>query len=214
MLKKISAYKAYLLFSGISSLLFSMTFTVSMVYQVERVHLNPLQLILVGTTLETACFIFEIPTGVVADVYSRKLSIIIGTALIGAGFVLEGSVPVFAALLASQVLWGMGYTFISGAVDAWIAEEEKKRKLDSIYMRGAQADQAGSIVGIILGTIAGNLSISLPIILSGAFFIVLAVILVLYILKMQTSKHQQLRILFRQTELGEIHLLLFLWLNK
>ena len=47
---------------------------------------------------------------------------IIGFFLIGAGFIFEGSVPVFAAVLAAQVIWGAGYTFISGALEAWIAD--------------------------------------------------------------------------------------------
>ena len=78
MVNKLSAYKTYLLFSAITAMCFSLVATVMIVYHIETVHLNPLQLILVGTTLEVACFIFEIPTGIVADVYSRKLSIVIG----------------------------------------------------------------------------------------------------------------------------------------
>ena len=90
MVKKLSAYKIYLLFSAITAMCFSLVATVMIVYHIEKVHLNPLQLILVGTTLEAACFIFEIPTGIVADVYSRKLSIVIGAVLTGLGFILEG----------------------------------------------------------------------------------------------------------------------------
>ena len=83
MVNKLSAYKTYLLFSAITAMCFSLVATVMIVYHIEIVHLNPLQLILVGTTLELACFIFEIPTGIVADVYSRKLSIVIGGVLTG-----------------------------------------------------------------------------------------------------------------------------------
>jgi len=83
MVKKLSAYKIYLLFSAITAMCFSLVATVMIVYHIEKVHLNPLQLILVGTTLEAACFIFEIPTGIVADIYSRKLSIVIGAVLTG-----------------------------------------------------------------------------------------------------------------------------------
>ena len=78
-----------------------------MVYQVETVGLGPLELVLVGTILELTAFLFEIPTGVVADLKSRRLSIIIGYALIGAGFVLEGSIPLFWAVAVAQVLWGV-----------------------------------------------------------------------------------------------------------
>ena len=61
--------------------------------------LDPLQLVLVGTTLEATAFVCEIPTGVVADVYGRRLSVIIGLLLIAFGFLLEGLVPQFAAVL-------------------------------------------------------------------------------------------------------------------
>ena len=76
-----------------------MIFTASMVYQVTVAQLSPLQLVLVGTTLEASVFLFEVPTGVVADVYSRRLSIIIGTVLIGLGFLLEGSLAIFWTIL-------------------------------------------------------------------------------------------------------------------
>jgi DHA3 family tetracycline resistance protein-like MFS transporter len=181
MIKKISAYKIYLLYSGITALLFSLVTTVMIVYHIENVHMNPLQLILVGTVLEAVCFIFEIPTGIVADVYSRKLSIIIGLILIGIGFTIEGSIPIFSAVIISQVVWGIGSTFTSGSVDAWIAEEENKNvDFNQIYLRAAQAGQIGSVIGIILATILGNFSVRIPILLSGVLFVVFALFLVLF----------------------------------
>lgn len=178
--KKHSAYIIYLVFSAVTALLFSMVFTVNIIYQVEKVNLTPFQLILIGTALEISCFLFEIPTGIVADIYSRKLSVIIGTVLIGLGFILEGSIPMFIFLILAQVLWGIGHTFISGAIDAWIAEEDKTKKLNIIYMKGSQISEIASIIGIILSTIIGNFSIRLPIIIGGALFIVLALFLFLY----------------------------------
>jgi len=97
-----------------------MIFTASSVYQITMVGLTPLQLVLVGTTLEVTAFVFEIPTGVVADIYSRRLSVIIGTFLFGLGFLVEGLFPLFWVVLLSQVIWGLGWTFISGAHEAWI----------------------------------------------------------------------------------------------
>lgn len=175
--KRISAYKTYLLFSCLSSMLFWMVFSVNMIYQVEVLHLSPLQLVLIGTALETACFIFEIPTGIVADIYSRKLSVIIGLVMMGIGFLLEGSVPSFYAVIIAQLLWGAGYTFISGAIDAWVAGEVTHLKLDHIYMKGAQIGQAGSVAGIVIGTLVGGILINLPIILSGGLHLLLALFL-------------------------------------
>ena len=180
MVNKLSAYKTYLLFSAITAMCFSLVATVMIVYHIEIVHLNPLQLILVGTTLEVACFIFEIPTGIVADVYSRKLSIVIGGVLTGVGFILEGSISSFVFVLVAQIVWGLGSTFISGSLEAWIAEEEKNKDLDEIYIKGAQAGQIGAFIGIVLSTVIANFSVRLPIIVSGVLFIILALFLWLY----------------------------------
>jgi len=93
--------RTYYAYGGASEFLAALTFTLSMVYYVRDAGLNPLQMVLVGTTLELACFLFEVPTGIVADLYSRRLSIIIGFTLIGAGFLLQGLVPAFLAILGA-----------------------------------------------------------------------------------------------------------------
>ena len=65
---KLRPEPAYWILAGGRGLCLSMISTASMVYQIHRVGLNPLQLVLVGTTLELSVFLFEVPTGVVADV--------------------------------------------------------------------------------------------------------------------------------------------------
>src|SRR6266699_3861176 len=105
---RLSAYTVYLLFSGATSLSFSIIFTVNMVYQVEVAKLNPLQLVLVGTVLESASFICQVPTGVLADMYSRRLAVILGIFVFGLAFILEGSFPRFDVIVASQILFSVG----------------------------------------------------------------------------------------------------------
>lgn len=171
------AYPVYLLFSFCFSLLFSMSTVLSMVYHLEVVRLNPLQLVLVGTVLETACFLFEMPTGVVADLYSRRRSVLIGVFLYGLGFIMEGALPWFATVLLAQVIWGCGDTFITGALEAWISSEEEGKPMDKVFLRGGQLRQFGGIGGVVLGTLLGNVNLQLPIILAGALFIVLGLLL-------------------------------------
>src|SRR3712207_1957202 len=112
--------------------------TIASVYRIQPVALNPLQPVLVGTAPELAVLTFEVPTGVLADTSGRRPSVIIGLFLIGAGFVLEGSVPAFVAVLAAQVIWGASYTFISGALQAWVADEAGERDLGRVCLRGEQ----------------------------------------------------------------------------
>jgi DHA3 family tetracycline resistance protein-like MFS transporter len=173
-----NAYGVYLILSAGNALFFALVFTVNMVYQASVIGLGPLQLVLVGTTLELAVFLFEVPTGVVADLYSRRLSIIIGTVLIGMGFMLEGLVPTFAAVLLTQVLWGIGYTFTSGATQAWIVDEVGEANLGNIFIRGSQVSKIGGIVGILLSVLLGSIAINIPIALGGALFLTMALFFV------------------------------------
>jgi len=98
------AGRVYLVMRAVQDPANAVMFTVYVVYFVQAAHFDPRQLVLVGTVLELTCFLFEVPTGVVADVYSRRLSVIVGIALLGVSFVLTGAVPVFAAILLAQVI--------------------------------------------------------------------------------------------------------------
>ena len=171
------ALHIYLLLEGATALFFGLVFTVNMVYQVTVVELDPLQLVLVGTTLEAAVFLFEVPTGVVADAYSRRLSILIGLVLIGAGFALEGAVPHFVAVLGAQVLWGIGYTFTSGATQAWIADEVGEKRAGAAFLRGAQVGQIGGLLGLPISVGLGLINVQVPIVLAGVGFIALGAVL-------------------------------------
>lgn len=179
--RRLDAYVVYLILRGSTALFFGLVFTVNMIYFVTTLQLDPLQLVLVGTTLEAAVFLFEVPTGIVADVYSRRLSIIIGVLLTGVAFVIEGAVPAYAAVLIAQVMWGIGYTFTSGATEAWIADEVGEARAGEAFMRGSQAGYVGAIAGTILTMIIAALTaVNVPIILGGVLFLGLGLFLIAF----------------------------------
>ena len=177
MRKKIGPFTVYVILRFCASLLFSLIFTVNLIYHVTIVGLTPLQLVLVGTILEATVFIFEVPTGVVADVKSRRLSVIIGYALMGLGFSVEGSVPFFWTVAVAQVLWGFGYTFTSGATQAWIVDEVGEARAGEAFLRGSQAGQIGGLLAIPISVALGSVAIALPIVLGGALMVLLAAFL-------------------------------------
>ncbi|GAC1384843.1 MAG: tetracycline efflux MFS transporter TetA(P) [Ktedonobacteraceae bacterium] len=179
-MKNRDAYIIYLLLEGMFSLFFYIIITVNMVYQVEVARLNPLQLVLVGTMLEATAFVFEVPTGVFADVFSRRTSIIIGVFLTGAGFILEGSIPRFETILLSQLGWGLGSCFISGAEEAWIASEVGEDNVGKVFLRGAQVSQFGALIGAVISVGLGSIRINLPILVGGGFYLLLAVFLLFF----------------------------------
>lgn len=145
--KNSKAYSVYLLIRFVFSLAVSMSTVLSIVYHLEVVQLDAFQLVLVGTVLETSCFLFEIPTGVVADLYSRRRSVLIGMFLYGLGFLMEGALPWFAPVLLAQVVWGCGDEGITGALEAWIASEEEDKPIDKVFLRGSQIVPAGQSNG-------------------------------------------------------------------
>ena len=176
--QKSKAYSVYLLFRFAFSFAFSMATVLAIVYHLEVARLDAFQVVLVGTVLETACFLFETPTGVVADLYSRRRSLLIGLFLYGVGFLMEGALPWFATVLLAQVVWGCGDTFITGALEAWIASEEEGRPMDKVFLRGGQMGQFGGVLGVIAGTLLGNINLQLPIVLAGALCLLLWLVLI------------------------------------
>ena len=154
----------------------AMTFaTMSAVYRITEAGLNPLQLILVGTVLELTVLLADVPTGVLADVYSRRLSLIVGYALVGAGYILEGSVPIFASILLAQVVWGFGFTFVSGAFQAWLADElQDDSKTASVFVKATKYESFGALVGICLSAALATVYVGFSLIAGGVIFLGLA----------------------------------------
>jgi DHA3 family tetracycline resistance protein-like MFS transporter len=174
----VPAYSCYLLIRALASFAAATAFTLNLVYHVQTVGMTPLQLVLVGTTLEVTAFLSQIPTGIVADLYSRRLSVIIGYALVGAAFVIEGMVPSFLVILATQLLWGIGITFVDGAEEAWIVDEVGEERSGQVFTRGAQVGQLATVLGIGASVALGSLELNIPVVVGGAVWLVLAGLLV------------------------------------
>lgn len=163
------------------ALAWAVSFTVAAVYFIRDVGLNPLQLVLVGTVMELAIVVFEIPTGVVSDVHSRRLSLVVGWIVMGAGAVVAGSIATFPAVLAGYAIWGLGYTFTSGAHQAWITDEVGVDAVGPVFARGQQFGYAGALAGIGLSVAVASIDLGLAVavggVLAAAFGLVAAVVM-------------------------------------
>jgi DHA3 family tetracycline resistance protein-like MFS transporter len=165
--------RVYIRSSATAGFLFSMLASVSMVFLIVRVGLNPLQMLLVGSVLEGSVLLFEIPTGVVADNISRKTSVVIGMLMSGVGFMLY-SVPSFPVILVAQVVWGVGFTFVSGAFVAWLADEIGEEDAAHVYLRSSQRRMTGALAGIGAGVAIGSFALWLPVFIGGVGHVLLA----------------------------------------
>lgn len=164
---------------AVSGFAFYMMATLAAVYRIREAGLDPLQLVLVGTALEGSTFLFEVPTGVLADTISRRRSVILGTFLTGAGFMIEASFPSFLPILAGQVVWGLGYTFISGADVAWVTDEVGEAPAAGLYLRGAQLANFAALGGIAASVALGSIELWMPIFAAGVVFVLLGFFLLI-----------------------------------
>jgi DHA3 family tetracycline resistance protein-like MFS transporter len=177
-MRRLSAYRIWLVLHFFGSLSGALIFTVAAVYFVRDVGMNPLELVLCGTVMELAVFLFEVPTGVLADTFSRRASVIVGTIVQGAAFVLVGAVQSVPAVLAGYAIWGLGWTFESGALQAWLADEVGPGRLPGIFLRGARMGYAGALLGIGASVAIASSDLGLAIVIGGALNVVLGLFLV------------------------------------
>jgi len=174
----LSARSVYLLFGAWGGFAWSLINAAWFLYYVNVAHLDPLQLVLVGTALEASYFVWEIPTGVLADTFSRRMSVILGTGIIYLAWIGQGLVPVFVAIAGFEILRGLGEAFTHGAVEAWVAGECGDDGLEALFLRETQLTQIAGFVGLPIGVVLATVDLRIPIVLGGALGVALAVLLV------------------------------------
>jgi DHA3 family tetracycline resistance protein-like MFS transporter len=163
-------------FYGLEFALSMPTWVVMAVYLVSELELSPLQLVLMGTAMEAAVFVFEIPTGVVADMYSRRLSLIIGFIGMGLAWLAVGLVSAPWLIIALWAFWGLSHTFTSGAYEAWITDEVGADNVGSLFLRGQRISYVGAIAGLVLQVALGTWSLKAGVVAGGAITIVVGLL--------------------------------------
>jgi DHA3 family tetracycline resistance protein-like MFS transporter len=148
------------------------------VYYVRTAGLSPLELVLVGTATEASYFLFNIPTGAFADSYGRRWAIVLGVAIGGAGWLIQGLVPTVAVILLGASVSGIGEAFTNGATEAWIADEVGDAALPALFSRASQVRRVTYLAGLGGSVALASVSSAAPLIASGAVYGLVAVALV------------------------------------
>ncbi|MBT5773229.1 MAG: MFS transporter [Dehalococcoidia bacterium] len=164
----------YLAYRAAAGFLSAVALATYGLYVVREAGLSPLELVLLGTITEGASFLFEVPTGVIADVYSRRLSILLAPLTNALAFIVMAAVPGFLFVAAGSVLFALSWTFRSGALEAWLADEIGEDRAAGSYLRGAQFSQAGYLLGIPVGVFAATVDLQAPMLIGGAAHLLLA----------------------------------------
>jgi len=176
-----NAATAYAIYSAGDGFLFRMIFTVYAIFVVLTLGFTPFQLVLLGTILEGTYLLCEVPTGVVADTVSRRLSVAIGLVGSGVAFLVLGVAHSFLVAALSQVMLGVFASFQSGADVAWLTDELGEEASRPHYIRGTQISNVAALAGIFVGVALATIDYRLPIIVA-AVAIVLFGIAMLFVM--------------------------------
>lgn len=116
---------------------------------VGDLELEPYQLALLGTALEMGVLASEVPTGVIADVVSRRFSIILSFLVMGPAMALAGVFEAFWLLALSQIAWGIGWTMQSGADVAWLTDELRDpERVEQLVVTRSKVEVAANAAGV------------------------------------------------------------------
>ena len=123
--------------------------------------------------------IFEVPTGVVADTLGRRVSFLLSVMVLAATTLLYVALAqVGAGVVAFAVVsvaMGLGFTFYSGAMEAWLVDALSVSGytglLDRVFARGQQVTGAAMLVGTIGGGLLGQVDLALPYVLRAVLLV-------------------------------------------
>lgn len=151
------------------------------VWWIVDLNLSPIELVAMGAVLEISVLVGETPTGVVADLVSRRRSFVIGQTLMSVAFIWAVVSTNYWVILPAQALFGIGWTFRSGADTAWVTDELKgmgratDAHVERLLIRKHQFGIVVAIAALLSVMVIGTLtSVRVAILVIGALSFLLA----------------------------------------
>lgn len=170
--------RTYLLVSALFNLAASLIWGVDTLFKLQA-GLNIFQVMLTNAAFTFGMVVCEIPTGVVADTLGRRVSLLLCIATLFVSTLLYLAIAWqgwgFWPFMWASALLGLGYTFYTGAVDAWLVDELKAtgytEPLEPVFARGQMAFGAAMLVGTLGGGFLGQLHLYVPYLVRAATFL-------------------------------------------
>jgi MFS family permease len=165
------------------------TLSASLIWGVNTMFLLGAGLSLLQAFVANAIFtgsmaLFEVPTGIVADTRGRRASFLLSVALLIVGTLAYVAVGEYGGgmtgIVAASVVLGLGYTFYSGAVEAWLVDSLKTTgysdPVDRVLARGSAISSIAMLIGSVSGGMLGSIHLSVPYLVRSGLLLVAFVI--------------------------------------
>lgn len=135
---------------------------------------------LVLATFLITAFLFEVPTGAVADVFGRKVSFLLSCVVRASAFALYAFCDELFEFLFAEFIDAIGTTLATGALDAWavdgMREEGDLTPKDRFFARSLSLARAMMIASGVLGGYLGDVDITYPWLAGAACFALTALV--------------------------------------
>ena len=175
--------RRYYAYAGIYTLAASIIWGINTLFLLDA-GLSVAEVFIANAAFSVGTVLFEIPTGVVADTVGRRASFLLSLVVL-AGSTLAyvglaqtaGGVIAFSAV---SVVMGLGYTFYSGAMEAWLVDGVRSLgydgDMDRVFSTGQIVGGVAMLIGTIGGGFLGQVDLALPFLLRSALLVVLLVL--------------------------------------
>ncbi len=170
--------RTYCAITGLFNLAMSLIWGIDTLFKMGA-GLDIQQVLLTNAAFTLGSMIFEIPTGVVADTLGRRVSLLLclvtlfTTTLLYVASAWRGWG--FWAFVWISVFLGLGFTFYTGAVDAWLVDALKAtgytEPLEPVFAKGQMFFGAGMLVGTIGGGLLGQIHLYIPYVVRAAIVV-------------------------------------------
>jgi MFS family permease len=181
--------RTYLLIAFLYTLAASLIWGVNTLFLLDA-GLSVFEVFVANAAFTAGMVLFEIPTGVVADTAGRRASFLWSLAVLLAGtLAYVGLASLDAGVIAFSVVsvfLGLGFTFYTGAVEAWVvdalAQTGYTDPLDRVFTRGGIVTGAAMLIGTVGGGLLGTVDLAIPYLVRAAL---LGVVLIIASVAMQ-----------------------------
>jgi MFS family permease len=171
--------RSYLVISGLFTLSASLIWGINTLFLLDA-GLSIFEVFVANAAFTAAMALFEIPTGVVADTRGRRASFLLSEATLALGtLAYVGVAAINGGLLLfclAGVILGLGYTFYSGAVEAWLVDALQatgyRHELDGVFAKASIVASVAMIVGTVGGGLLGQLDLSIPYLVRAALIVI------------------------------------------
>ncbi len=170
--------RSYYAITGLFNLAMSLIWGIDTLFKMGA-GLDIQQVLLTNAAFTLGSMVFEIPTGVIADTVGRRASLLL---CLGTLFITTLMYVAIAwrgwgfwAFAWVSVLLGLGYTFYTGAVDAWLVDALKAtgyvEPLEGVFAKGQMFFGGGMLVGTIGGGLLGQIRLDIPYLVRAALVV-------------------------------------------